>query len=498
MTTSFITEADLRTHLWEIGDLTFDLRKHQLPMHDKFVGNKNFIHTWLATRGAGKTHVISTLLIEQALQKPGCVSLFAVPYTSGYSKMIERMFAPILANYDFKLHPEFVSSQNLYKFPNGSVIYLMGLEAQTYERIKKMTLTGIAIIDEVQDISEDLEEIVESVILPTFRNYPGKLLLSGTLPKDSGSKFLTVYIPEAIKNGTHFTCTVYDIGWSKEEIERVKRNELHFARQYLCTTDRERDEELLIPWFDKDSHILKMADFKKWTGDIECYVGFDWGSGGENDPSAAIFIEVNRSLTQVRIVDEIVFKSRKDCLLENIAQQVRAKEIQLWGSLKRVRRFGDNDPGLINNITATHKLPVTAVEKTTIDDMLDRVNIIFKRKQIQILERCKHLLGSCETGRLDKKGQWQHSDTYAHFDSLAAAQYALISIANLSGKQAVQQDTLKQAQQMVKDGVPMEKLIQRMDPLGLNESKGKTRRRTNINPPKMVRDPITNYLHPED
>ena len=419
-------QEQIRRELWRRGDLWVDLRPHQQAMRTKIDACSKQIHTLHCSRGAGKTTLLLEMLLEHCLKNPGHATLLAIPYQVGYTKTLDRMLDPILENYPEDLHPVWNGTDKTYTFANGSIIFLVGLEAKTAKRIKKLTI-HLAVIDEVQDITEDLEYIIDGCIVPAFRRYPGKVIISGTTPKDNTHQFLSVFIPEAIKNNSHSVLTIYDIGWTEEEIARSRRSELNFAREFLCQVSRE-DAEVIVPEFNKDRHVAEALPTKGDNNPLLRLVGMDWGSGGANDPSAAVFIEYNPIVNNYRVVDEIVFKTQESNLTENIAAEVKKKEIALWGTNKVVR-IADNQPkNLINDMTNTYKTHVRAVEKSSLEHMEDKVRRIFKRddpQQITIDPRCKHLIGSLESGRKEN-GKWVHSLAFNHFDTLAGMMYAFV------------------------------------------------------------------------
>src|SRR5437016_2338313 len=80
-----------------------------------------------------------------------------------------------------KLGIRFNESELSAKFPNGSVIYLVGADSNEDERQKLLGQKFVlVVIDEAQAFGIDLRKLVYGVLKPAVADYRGTIVLTGT------------------------------------------------------------------------------------------------------------------------------------------------------------------------------------------------------------------------------------------------------------------------------------------------------------------------------
>lgn len=130
------------------------------------------------TRRSGKSTTAGIYLIQLALDHPRSKSVY-VGLTKDTAKKVmwTDIFETIILKH--KIPAKLVGLQ--IRFSNGSIIQLTGADATYKEKDK---LRGekniIAVIDECQSFTQDLETLVNSVILPTLTDLDGTLCMIGT------------------------------------------------------------------------------------------------------------------------------------------------------------------------------------------------------------------------------------------------------------------------------------------------------------------------------
>lgn len=139
------------------------------------------------TRRSGKSTSVGLYLINEALKNPRSKSVY-VNLTKDIAKKV--MWTDIFETVILKLKiPADLVGLDI-KFKNGSIISLTGADA-TYK--EKQKLRGqkniLAVIDECQSFTQDLEELIISVILPTLADNDGTLCLIGTPGDQMGSHY---------------------------------------------------------------------------------------------------------------------------------------------------------------------------------------------------------------------------------------------------------------------------------------------------------------------
>lgn len=239
-----ISKQQAIEQLWRRGMLVWLLDSNQKSLYDLFHNNSAKIQTWLLARRSGKTHTLCVLAIEYCLKNKGSIVKFVAPNKKQVERNIRPLMTQILESCPEDIKPEYVGKDEIYFFPNGSEIQLCGAEKGNIDSIRG-GFAHIAIVDEAQDVSE-LKYAVNSVLLPTTLTTKGKVLLSGTPPKNPDHEFVE-FIESCEEKETLIKRTVYDnprlsASDIKEQVEAMNgENTEDFRREFLCV-----DENTLI------------------------------------------------------------------------------------------------------------------------------------------------------------------------------------------------------------------------------------------------------------
>lgn len=136
------------------------------------------------TRRCGKSTTVGLYLIQEALNHPRSKFIY-VGLTKETAKSV--MWTEIFENIILKLNVPAKLVGLQIKFENGSSIQLTGADA-TYKEKHKLRgqKNRVAVIDECQSFTQDLKELVESVILPTLADLDGTLCMIGTPGNEQG------------------------------------------------------------------------------------------------------------------------------------------------------------------------------------------------------------------------------------------------------------------------------------------------------------------------
>ena len=136
----------------------------------------------LCTRRASKTFGLGIQLILEGFKFPGSSLVYInKTITTAQRTVLKDIVGPLNRAYNLGL--EVVNGQ--VRFPNGSVIYLVGVDSSDQERNKLLGQKyRMACVDEPQDYRIDLEDLIERVLAPALADYAGILALAGT-PSDN-------------------------------------------------------------------------------------------------------------------------------------------------------------------------------------------------------------------------------------------------------------------------------------------------------------------------
>ena len=197
--------------------------KHKSPLSLAFNKQLNLINDssrWkfaITTRRAAKTYAAILNAFNICLK-----SNLNVIYVSMIAKTIrESMWRDIAhkIDEDLDLGLKFNESEMSIEFSTGAHFYTYAIDAA--EHIKKRLRGGkykLAIVDEIQDISIDLAELVEQILQPTTFDNSGTILLLGT--------------PGKIKEGYWWEVTQgIRKGWSGHTWSGLDNPHINYAQQ---------------------------------------------------------------------------------------------------------------------------------------------------------------------------------------------------------------------------------------------------------------------------
>jgi len=328
-----ISKAEALAELWRRGELQWLLDKNQKELYKLFHGSEHNIQTWLLARRSGKTRTLCVLSIEMCLRNPKSIVKFVSPTRLQVQTNVRPLIRELLETCPKELRPEFKTQDFIYYFPNGSELQLAGSERKNIDNLRGGS-SHIAIIDEAQDVSE-LHYAVQSVLLPTTLTTNGKLLLSGTPPKNPDHEFID-YIESAQAKDILIVKTVYDNPrLTTEDIERIIREypererSIQFRREYLCELIKD-ETTAVIPEFTEE---LKKQIIKEWPRPpyFDSYVSMDLGAV---DLTAVLFGYYDFRAAKLIIEDELEADfSKKDMNISKLTDLILAKESQLWTNI---------------------------------------------------------------------------------------------------------------------------------------------------------------------
>ena len=328
-----ISKAEALAELWRRGQLQWLLDKNQKELYKLFHESEHNIQTWLLARRSGKTRTLCVLAIEMCLRNPKSIVKFVSPTRLQVQTNVRPLIRELLETCPKELRPEFKTQDFIYYFPNGSELQLAGSERKNIDNLRGGS-SHIAIIDEAQDVSE-LHYAVQSVLLPTTLTTNGKLLLSGTPPKNPDHEFID-YIELAQAKDILIVKTVYDNPrLTEEDIERIIREypererSIQFRREYLCELIKD-ETTAVIPEFTDE---LKKVIIKEWPRPpyFDAYVSMDLGAV---DLTAVLFGYYDFRAAKLIIEDELEADfSKKDMNISKLTDLILAKESQLWTNI---------------------------------------------------------------------------------------------------------------------------------------------------------------------
>ncbi len=202
-----------------------DLIDRTFPKQAAFLESPARFLAGFCTRRAGKSYGIGLKLCQSAVNNPG-VSTIYIGLTRESAKRI--IFKDVLKVIDRKhdLGGRFNHTDLTVTFPNGSVIYCLGMDASREEAEKALGQKFyLAVVDEAGSFRQDLRNIVYGILKPAVADYRGQIILIGT--------------PNNVTKGLY-----YDTVWAKTEPGWEVHSWSAFDNPYMCKQWAAEIEEL--------------------------------------------------------------------------------------------------------------------------------------------------------------------------------------------------------------------------------------------------------------
>lgn len=259
-----------------------------------FINDKSQLKAGICTRRAGKSFGCGKILFQKALKFEESTQV----YIAKTRDSAKRIMLPVMRdiNRKYGLKAKLNKSDLSYELPNGSIIYLMGMDADSKQKDKILGQSFLTvIIDEAAFFETNLHDLVYEHLLPCISDYgdDGQIILIST--------------PSDITRGLYFDVTNgSEKGWSVhrwstfdnpyqskqfgKQITLLKQNKPDieetplYKRMYLAQWFI--DEDNLVYKFNRNRNLIDISpDFTKagWKNILSIDLGY-------NDDSAFVIL----------------------------------------------------------------------------------------------------------------------------------------------------------------------------------------------------------------
>lgn len=427
-------ESDLESaiHLaWENGRLLYKLRPHQARAYEQFYtarDSKKFVIC--AGRRFGKSVLLLALCTERSIRSPGVQCSYVAPVERGLSDYITPIIDLVFDDCPEEFRPTFRTNKNDLLFPNGSRIIFNGCNMRNYRYMRGQKL-ALAVVDEMSEV-DDLEGAVDDVLFPAVWDSHGEMVLSGTPPVVPSAEHPVVrYVETAKQTNSFFHGTVYDAGYTEEDIQVAMRevgingkDSARFRREFMAEFVKD-DSAVVIPEFNESIHV-KATERPRYYDWLFKAVGADLGVV---DNTACLFAYYDFPKAKIVIQDEFLLSGDK-VRTDILAGEIKTREQVLGWQPFRVSRWSDNtNLMLINDLTSIHGLGISPTDKEAKAEMVNKVRILFQQNRIEISPNCKKLIATLNSAFWDKdKKDFGRTKNLGHMDLLDALVYLVRNI----------------------------------------------------------------------
>lgn len=404
------------TELWRAGIVgLWYLRPSQLDLYEVLVREKApFLE---CARRFGKTTTILTYVIEKCLTKPKTVVLWCEPWKSQAREIVMPEIEKIFSTCPKEMRPSYVTTDSFYKFPNGSVLKLRGVNDDKGASARG-SYSHIIVADEF-GFWRDPENIVASALSPQLLTTDGQFIFASTPALDLNHPYYQRKA-RALSENRFIQKTIFDNeSLTEEQIEAAAKevggkDSTAWKREYLCEEISD-PERLVIPEYSPDAHDLEDDEARPVY--FSPYVGFDLGF---SDQTFACFGYFDFEKATLIIDDELCVSGKNS---KEIADAAREIERRNWGSLTP-DRVADNDLQQIYDMATMCGYQMIPSRK---DDKMAAINALrlrFGSGKIRIRKRCKNLRYQLKVGLWkENRKDFERGDGVGHLDGIMALVY---------------------------------------------------------------------------
>jgi hypothetical protein len=414
-----------RHALWRAGDLSYLLHAGQRLLRATWRSStwRRFVAN--IGRGWGKSWWLCVEATECAIKKKKALVRYAAPEAKQVATIITPIMQQIADHAPPDMRPVWHPGDGVWKFPNGSLIYVAGANAGGADRLRGVS-TDLAPIDEARDI-DCLDYLVKSVLTPRL-TATGRILIAST-PPEMPDHPLVHYIAEAQTRGAYMHAPTS----AAPHITPERMAE--FLADYTGPSDpafrREFGAEIIadptravLPELSEHEAMVTQPHQRP-----EYYLPTIIGDLGYEDLTVIGFGYYDFEADIAVIEDELVMRRTRSDLID-AACETKARE--LWDKRKVHTRKIDAPPIVRADMAGEHVRDDSTEywSATRTDDLRAAANaarVQITRGRVRIHPRCATILAHGKYARWNRQrtGLERPSEAEHHYDGCAALLYFL-------------------------------------------------------------------------
>ena len=347
------------------------VRLSAFPKQRAFLDDASKMKAALCTRRSGKSYGAGVELFDGACSFPGTSQLY-VALTRESAKRI--MYKDVLRAIDrrFELGAHFNETTLDVRLPNGSMIYLLGVDAKPEEADKILGQKfKRVVVDECASYKQDLRKLVDGVIRPALTDLDGTCSLIGTPGNVKGffHDVTTGKVPgySVHKWSAHDNPHVAG-NWQKEIDELVAANPLIvdtplFRMHYLG--EWAIDTEALVYKYSRARNWVACTPFGKDDAGVHYVMAIDLGY---TDPTAIVILAYTDHDPTLYIVEA---HKRPNLTVSQVAEWIRGY-MDRYMFERMVVDIASKQ--VVEELRQRYKLPLEAAEKSGKADAIAMMN----------------------------------------------------------------------------------------------------------------------------
>lgn len=428
------TKKQVLDALWFRGNLMPLFYQKQLELKQFIESSSEKLFVINVHRQFGKSTSNFALCVEYCLRNPNHIVKYGAPTIKQVKEILSIVAPKVLRTCPKHLRPEYNKTDGEFRFKNGAVLKLIGVEVEDGKRLRGSP-SNLVILDEAGFI-KNLQVIIDEVITPTFLTTNGTLILISTPSTTLGHDFTRLYIPKAKAMGTYWELPItQNPMFSKEKLEEIVKpyhifgtegqllkngwETESFRREFLCEIFND-PTKTIVPEFE----VVREGIVKEYTRP-EYYKVLVSADLGWVDHTGVLFGYVDFAEGKLIVEDEIFVNYE---LPSNIGKQVEARLQALHpGHNKQdIILCADAQLGLIGEIRNQTGLDFRPANKYDRDAAINKMRDMISKSKVIINPKCKNLIQQLETGTWNsRRTDFERTEHMGHLDLLASLMYMI-------------------------------------------------------------------------
>lgn len=367
-----------------------DLLDREFPQQCAFIEDPSKLKALFCTRRAAKSYTGGLYLVRECLDNPG-VSCLYLGLTRLSAKGI--LWKDILKSINRKFNLGIAFNETLLTatFPNGSIIYLTGIDADESEKEKLLGQKyKLVVCDESSMYTIDLRELIYGILKPAVTDYRGTICMMGT--SGNITKGLFYDITNNLEPGWNVhSWSAHDNPYVREqwaaELDDIRVNRPLFMETPLFKqwylNQWVVDESKLVYKFSRERNVYENLPHYS-RGTWQFVLGVDLGYEDASAFAVTAFHEHDKNL----YILETFKQAKMD--ITDVANKI--KNYKSRHDIFKVVIDGANKQA-VEEIQKRHDIGLTAADKTGKSDFIEIMNAELIQAHIKVNSKmCQPLI----------------------------------------------------------------------------------------------------------
>lgn len=228
--------------LWERGLVHWKLDKAQMRMYNSYKNRVSDQLIWVVTRQAiGKSYCAAVIAIEDCINNPNHRIAYVSPQKAQTRDVVEKNILIILEDCPDNIRPKYDSQKGLWKFPNGSIIKVAGIDGGHIDNLRGQSFDLIMIDEAGFPSASDFNYAMEDVLYPMMTRADNPLMIMFTTPPKTYDHPFNDYWDKARDTQDYIFMTIYDSCLSPARVAKIEnkygKDSIAFKREFMCVDE---------------------------------------------------------------------------------------------------------------------------------------------------------------------------------------------------------------------------------------------------------------------